>query len=161
MSLDLSIRKVPTKITKYLILFSQYPRYWLALYIMCIGWAEKHFECGHIKKYHVIKSCPTADGTVECWETIWTTNIYAPSLCVECYRRKEKQICRLFDDQIQAMERRIESLKQSLTGLEIQEYRAATISLLSDCEDELFGMIADRHQELSEFRDQQGVWGDG
>lgn len=161
MSSDLGIRKVPTKIAKPLVLFSQYLCYWLAVYNMCVGWLEKHHECGHIKEYHVISRCPTADGDVECWTACWTVNIYKPSLCVQCYRRKERQICQVFDDQIQMMERRIESLKQTLIGLESQTYRDATNSLLSDCEDELFGMMADRHQELSEFRDQQGVWGDG
>ena len=157
MSSDLGIRKVPIKIAKPLILFSQYLRYWLALYNMCVGLLEKHTECGHNRKHHILSRC----GDVDCWVDLWTVDIYAPSLCVQCYRRKEEQICRVYDDQIQAMERRIESLKQSLIGLESQTYRDATISLLSDCEDELFGMMADRHQELSEFRDQQGVWGDG
>lgn len=133
---------------------------------MCVGYLEKHTECGHIKKFHVIDPCSSgSDESGYCLdarpETAHVRFITQPALCVNCYRRAETQICLKFDRAILNTEMEIDLVKRMRRMEREEKDRAAATKTITELEEELGDLIDSRSEDLHEFRAQQGVWGDG
>ena len=87
--------------------------------------------------------------------------VRAPKLCVICFRRVEDDIFNRHKRAIQAVEREIRNISDSLSGRMPRERREDIEDRRSRLEEEvsLFKQLCT--EEVAEFRAKQGVFADG
>lgn len=140
---------------------------------MCSGVLHTHVECGHNKKFVPIELCNELkeemarlgcdESEVVCNTTvvIHTIIIRQPSLCIECFRRVERDIVTDSNSQAQKLELDIASLTRELRGEMNVVKRAAIIGARSSLVEKSGDVKDDRNEKIVEFRFRQGVFADG
>ena len=155
---------------------------------MCYKHDYYYRDCGHIRNT-IIAPCEAGldEETEICNANIYQgTMIYVdrPSYCPPCYRKIEEKICDQADEQMADIQDEIRDMQDMLTDAEQkhQEERqklspgseileAADANYLElDADLQLWIAVSERHERvnrqnrasaLSQFRESQGVWGDG
>ena len=133
--------------------------------IMCVG-KERSHACGHYDNFVVTSQCANArrNGR-DCDEdqcTIALCEIIPPPLCPHCFRVEEKKICDEADKKRNEILVRLDYDKQVLEGSDFTASgRTFLESRIADATSLIDENRAERALKLKNFRESQGVWGDG
>ncbi len=132
---------------------------------MCIAYQERHTTCDHRKAPVFIERCEDAQGdrctSPDGIKIIWYKQVKQPSFCANCYRQQEEGIFEDYEPDITYLTHEIGLLKEKLekatteTTRDLLRIRIAKHEKTRDVE------IQQRTERLEEFREDQGVWGDG
>lgn len=154
---------------------------------MCHMVSGTYAQCRHRKRSSDLYPCEAGhDRNNRCRArrlTQQTVGVIAPLLCPDCYRAREDEICQPFDEARKDLEGKVTETAEILERAE-----AAYAAMLVDGKDGeetrqevekqarevtdiayfwdgyrewLKDVEQQRKEELSQFRDAQGVWGDG
>lgn len=133
---------------------------------MCIGVEKRHFQCSHLKTFVIRKRCANADRTGnDCSKSQCSFvegEIESLPLCLRCYRATEQGICESTDKLLDEIKDHIFRTKRQLENpdLTLME-RGQLRDLLIEVEALRVENRRMRAMALSQFRNSQGVWGDG
>ena len=129
--------------------------------------AFEHAKCQHRRKVelmpdgHCSRYDPQQDKCNAEMTIIYTNKIWAPSLCVDCFRKAEDEIHAEADlDKVQlvgTIERQGPMMNEE-TDPEMRHYLELLQKNLSDA---LLDHDNQRKLKIAEFRTRQGVWADG
>lgn len=132
---------------------------------MCVG-KERSHACGHYDNFVVTSQCADArrNGR-DCDEdqcTIALCEIIPPPLCPQCFRVEEKNIC---DEADKERNKIREDLDYDMGALDRSDLSARERAYLESRVEEATNSINENRTEralkLKNFRESQGVWGDG
>ena len=124
---------------------------------MCIVIDHIHQTCHHRRKRLGVQPCPQRgkDGTCPAPVIAHTINIANPGLCPTCYRIEEQKIFDKYESKIRPLQERLDELRRtSNLARPIKFYEGRYNEEIKQKKDK-------RMQKLKEFREAQGVWGDG
>lgn len=133
---------------------------------MCLALEAKHIQCGHLDGFSIVSLCASArrmDSPCDKSQCSIKTEISPPPLCASCYRRTEKEICDKADEARRDITHYLDNIKRELR--ENRNLDSLERRLLRALRDDAVNMQnenrAERALTLTEFRESQGVWGDG
>ena len=124
---------------------------------MCIVIDHIHQTCHHHRKRQGIEPCPQRGNHRICPAIViaHTTYITNPGLCPTCYRVEEEKIFEKYESKIRPLQERLAALKKTPNlPRPIKFYEGRYNEGIKQKKDK-------RMQKLKEFREAQGVWGDG
>lgn len=133
---------------------------------MCFALETKHVQCGHLDGFSIVFRCTNARQTgdpCDRSQCFLKAEIGPPPLCTFCYRRTEKEICDKADEALRDTNHYLDNIKReirenpNLDSLERRLLRALRKDAVKMQKDNR----AERAVALADFRESQGVWGDG
>ncbi|KAL9613351.1 MAG: hypothetical protein Q9167_002112 [Letrouitia subvulpina] len=152
-------------------------RHWRSTFSMCFARLETNIQCGH-NKVVITEECQfgATEEKDNCSGPILTIEhrnfITRPRLCVRCYRRKEHDICFTYKQAIDKLDSAIQRtrakisvesvLQQAKNSSERDSTNLDRLKAYASKMEVERGDLADaRYEALNDFRNEQGVWGDG
>ena len=122
-------------------------------------------EC-RCSRLDILESCDSVEQGGECSDpngirVLFTREMLEPSLCPNCYRRREECIFNLFENKISWATHRITCLEGILKKAATGGERSNIEDAIEEHKHALDHEIEVRTKRLKEFRDSQGIWGDG
>ena len=94
-----------------------------------------------------------------CWglvREVEVTTLVDPDLCRDCYCKREENICKSYDEEIDRYQKSIDCYKDYLRSLGRDDQ--LTLSLIAQTEKRLDELKTSRRESLKIFRNSQGVW---
>ena len=115
---------------------------------------------------NIIETCDSIDQGGRCtapsgFKILFTREMLEPSLCPNCYRRREERIFSLSENTISWATHRISYLEELRKKATTDCERSKIEDAIQEHKNVLEHEIEVRTKRLKEFRDSQGVWGDG
>lgn len=133
---------------------------------MCRGHEMYHPECGHENSFFITDQCENARAANkdctrdQCFSA--DRIIVSPPLCINCYRLEEKQLCEQADEERDEIQEGLEYAKRALENPNLTSKERAKEEEKVERGTKLLNENRKvRALTLKEFRDDQGVWGDG
>ena len=124
---------------------------------MCIVIDHIHETCHHHRKRQGVEPCPQRGNHRICPAIViaHTNYITNPGLCPTCYRIEEQKIFDKYETKIRPLQESLDELRKTPNlPRPIKFYEGRYNEGIKQKKDK-------RMQKLKEFREAQGVWGDG
>lgn len=132
---------------------------------MCIAYEVRYVGCEHLKATVFIERCDDAESDGCSGENgitiVWIKQLSEPSLCVNCYRSYEEEIFSQYEANIAFHNKEIQYLGENLKNAQDASTHHLLRAMIAEHEKTRNINIGERTKRLQQFREDQGIWGDG
>lgn len=134
--------------------------------IMCVGIENIHIQCQHVNCFVITTQCAKARcNSRDCAKhrcTLTKVTIIQPPLCPNCFRKEEIKICDEADKERNKIREDLDYDKWALERLDLTARERRYLEWrIEEATNQINKNCTERALKLKNFRDSQGVSGDG